>query len=113
MKRDEGAGELDQGFVVLDFLLPAHEDAAETIHPANGALHRPSPRAVAGNLLQQFPLGIAGHNVRHITIPSDLAVDRVEVVAFVEPQPLFDILWRKRAVLWDACLLYTSDAADE
>src|SRR5579859_340018 len=99
MEGDEGADQMDQRGIVLDVLLPPYQDAPKAVHPATRALDRPAARPIAGNLLQQFPLGIAGDDVRHIAVLSHLAMNRVEVVAFIQPQPLFDVVRRQ----WTGC----------
>src|SRR5947207_4261245 len=43
---EESAGELDQGQVVLGFLLVADAEFAEAVMPAIGALDAPAPRGV-------------------------------------------------------------------
>src|SRR5204863_7008595 len=44
---DQDGGELDEGEVVGGLLLPAHQQAAETIEPAVAGLHDPAARRVA------------------------------------------------------------------
>ena len=48
LERDEAAGELEQGEVVLVLLGPADEDAAVAVQPGVGGLHDPPPGAPVG-----------------------------------------------------------------
>jgi hypothetical protein len=46
-ERDPCAGEMEEGFVVDGFLLPADEHAPEAIHPRVAPLHYPTPRGMS------------------------------------------------------------------
>ncbi len=54
---DPGAGEVEEGFVIGDFFLPADQQSSEAVHPTMRPLHHPAPRPIPGDLLPRLRLG--------------------------------------------------------
>src|SRR2546430_6290695 len=68
---DEDRCQLDQREVVLALLLPADEQAAETVEPGVRHLHHPAPRRVAVGMAgwrQGVGLAGLGRDVRHVAL---------------------------------------------
>src|SRR5215469_1261983 len=79
---------MQQGDVVLGLLAPTYEDAAKAVHPTVGSLHHPTPRLLPGPTLEGPGLFAARADVgREPELLHDLPYF-VEVIAFVQTQPL-------------------------
>src|SRR5678816_1466922 len=84
--------------IVARFLVPADQDASETIHPTMRAFHHPAPRFETGLLLEGLGFFPACPDVGSEAKLLQEVSNFVIVIAFIQAQ---------------SCLLYTSDAADE
>jgi hypothetical protein len=94
VERNEGAGELDEGEIVLGFTLPADEKTAISVVPAVGALDDPAPRFFVNTAEQR--LLASPTDVGNDSTPTCLLLAVGIVVAFVEAQ-VFGAPWATRA----------------
>ena len=79
---------MEHGFVVFDFLRPANQHAAESIHPTVCSLHDPSARLESGSAFHGLHFFAARTDVvRHVELIRRLA-RLVIVIALVEAQVL-------------------------
>ena len=88
LERDQAAGELEEGEVVLVFLAPADEDAAVSVQPGVGCFDDPAAGAPAGHLELEFDLLAARPDVRRVAVPEREGVHRWRVVGAVETEAL-------------------------
>ena len=88
LERDEAAGELEEGEVVLVFLAPADEDAAVSVQPGVGCFDDPAAGAPAGLLELEFDLFAARPDVRRVAVLEREGVHRRRVVGAVEAEAL-------------------------
>jgi hypothetical protein len=86
VERNEGAGELDEGEIVLGFALPADEKTAVSVVPAVGALDDPASRFSVNTAEQR--LLASPTDVGNDSTPTYLLLAVGIVVAFVEAQVL-------------------------
>src|SRR5512143_948932 len=79
---------MQKGQVVLGFLIPAHQNAAEAIHPAVPALYHPPTRFLAGLARHRLSFHATRANVsREAKLLQDGA-DLIVVIALVQAQAL-------------------------
>src|ERR687891_479410 len=87
-ERNEGAGEMEKGQIVLRLLVPPYQDAPEAVQPTMAPLHHPPAGPLPSLLFQGLRLLTPGPNVRreaelHQGFPYFLIV-----IAFVQTQAL-------------------------
>ena len=88
LERDEAAGELEQGEVVLVVFGPADEDGAVAVQPGVGGLDDPPPRAPVGFADACGELLATRADVRREAVLDRERADRRGVVGAVQAQPL-------------------------
>src|SRR4029077_18893477 len=99
---DDAAGELEERAVVVGFLRPADQEAAEAVEPGVSAFDHPAARTEAGGGLELLLLFAAGADVWREPVLVDQLVDLAVVVALVEADPLRLIGGGVRALDQDA-----------
>jgi hypothetical protein len=87
-ERDEAAGELEQGEVVLGLLRPADQECAVAVEPGVAGLDDPAARAPAGRGALQLELVVAATDVGGVAASGCELVDPRVGVASVETEAL-------------------------
>src|SRR3990170_1890265 len=88
LERDQAAGELEQGEVVLVFLRPADQERPVAVQPRVAGLDDPAAGAPAGGAQLALDLFAARADVRREPASGDELAHAVVVVAAVEAQTL-------------------------
>ena len=86
--RDEATNQMKEPQVVLGLLGPAHEDAAEAVHPTVRAFHDPASGLEARLLLEGLRLFSPRTDMRGEVELLEQVPNFVVVVAFVQTQTL-------------------------
>ena len=98
LERDEAAGELQQGEVVLVLLGPADEDRAVAVQPGVAGLDDPASGAPPGGAELVLDLLAAGADVRREVVVIDQIADLGVVVGLVQADALRSLGGRLRAL---------------
>ena len=88
LERDEAAGELEEGQVVLVFLRPADQDPPVAVEPAVAGLDDPASGAPAWGTDLFGDLLAAGADMRGELVVAEEVADFGVVVGLVEAEPL-------------------------
>jgi hypothetical protein len=88
LERDQAAGELEEGEVVLGFLRPADQERAVAVEPGVAGLDDPAASAPTGRAAFEFDLLAATTNVGCVTATVRELVDPRVAVAAVETEAL-------------------------
>jgi hypothetical protein len=98
LERDQAAGELQQGEVVLVLLGPADEDRAVAVQPGVAGLNDPASGAPSGGAKLVLDLLAAGADVRCQLVVIDQIADFGVVVGLVQADALRLLGGRLRAL---------------
>ena len=91
-----GGRQLEEGPIVLDFLLPANQDWSDSLESPVRALHSPSSSTIAGDM-HPFPSFFSpGADVFGVSFSTGQASDLRIVLSFVPSEVLGIFLGRKR-----------------
>ena len=88
LERDQAAGELEQGKVVLVLLRPADQQCPVTVEPGVAGLDNPTTGTPAGRTQLELDLFTSGADVRGVPAPGDELAHAGVVVAAVEAERL-------------------------